>query len=1213
MSFRDQLNSYIQQLERRLRLGAMLRGAAILTSVALAATVVLVLITNALAFSRWSITSARVALLFALVMAVTFGIALPLVALNRRRAARQAEEMFPQFKQRLVTFAERDEEKREPFLDLLALDTLTVARAAEPKSLVPDKKLAAFLGVGAVSLCVLVWLILAGPGFFGEGAALLWAATPHSGTAPFYDIQVVPGDISVRRNSDLMVTAQLIGLQTQNVRLYARYQSASKWDQVPMKPQAGGPGFQFIFGGLPESVEYYVSAGPLDSKHFNIRVLDLPSVKNVRVTYRYPSWTHLQNVTEERGGDLRAVEGTDADLEVETDKPMRDGLLVLDDDQQIRLTAGQGNVYKATVHMQKDGVYHVAALDEGQPVRLSNDFFIEASKAEPPNVIIARPGHDYRASPIEEVTVAVKADDQFGVSEMTLHYSVNGGPEKTVDLLKQKGAKQADGSTVLSLEDFKAVPGDVVSLYAVAKDAHAESRTDISFVQADPFEREFSQSQAAGGGGGGGGGGAMGDQNDISQREKEIIAETWKHEGDKKATQQEAADAAKFLSGVQAKLGEQARSLSGRMQSRELSQENDEFNSFVKDMNAAAEAMGPASDKLQQQKWREAMPSEQKALQNLLRAEATFRQIEVAFGSAGGGGGAGGGAGRDLASLFDLELDTEKNQYETAQTAGGSASQQQKEIDEALQKLDQLAKRQEELAQQQNNSQQSSEQRWQQEMLRRQAEELQRQMEQMARNNGQSGSGSQSGSQQQGGAQGNSSSGASGQSGSAGQSGAGGKSGDPRVQQALDQLRQATDDMRRATSPQQSEAEARRAADRLKEATGLLGSMRHEQSATKVDSLADEASRLAQEERDQTSRIQQAFGQGPGSMAGAQERRKLADEREKLANDLGGLEKNLQDTARELATNNQGPASTKLREALGDMQQSDLRARIQRGADWMRRGIDPNANGMEPEIAAGMQRLEKGLHDAQQAMGATPEQGNDSQQGIETALNRVERLRNQLGGLSRDGQGRQPGQQGQGAQGQGQKGGQGQGQGQGGGQQYGRGGNQGQWSPDGGPGARIGGGGNNGGAYGNTYAGGGANGTVFGNLDTGNNTPQGGPPVQPDNSPVPPQRAYDDTLRDLNQLRQAVREDPESAKEVQDLIQEMEKLDPSRFPGNPALVEQLHSQVLADVDKLELQLRRQLDDKDAGQVRSGDTNTVPQGYEESVAEYYRRLSKTNNK
>jgi hypothetical protein len=100
-------------------------------------------------------------------------------------------------------------------------------------------------------------------------------------------------------------------------------------------------------------------------------------------------------------------------------------------------------------------------------------------------------------------------------------------------------------------------------------------------------------------------------------------------------------------------------------------------------------------------------------------------------------------------------------------------------------------------------------------------------------------------------------------------------------------------------------------------------------------------------------------------------------------------------------------------------------------------------------------------------------------------------------------------------------------------------------------------------------------------------------------------------MRDLNQLRQAVQEDPEMAKQVQELIREMERLDPSRYPGNPALVEQLHSQVLANVDKLELQLRRQIDDKQSGQVRSGDTNTVPQGYEEPVAEYYRRLSKNN--
>ncbi len=152
MSIRDQLNSYIKQLEKRLRLGAAARGAAILTSVALVATVLLVLITNAFAFSRWSITSARVVLLFVLALAVSFGIAIPLRALTRRRAARHAEDIFPEFQQRLVTFAERDAAVREPFIELLAADTLNVARAAEPSRLVPDRTLATFVGVGAASL-----------------------------------------------------------------------------------------------------------------------------------------------------------------------------------------------------------------------------------------------------------------------------------------------------------------------------------------------------------------------------------------------------------------------------------------------------------------------------------------------------------------------------------------------------------------------------------------------------------------------------------------------------------------------------------------------------------------------------------------------------------------------------------------------------------------------------------------------------------------------------------------------------------------------------------------------------------------------------------------------------------------------------------------------------------------------------------------------------
>ncbi|MFY9690911.1 MAG: hypothetical protein WAJ86_13315, partial [Candidatus Acidiferrales bacterium] len=146
--------------------------------------------------------------------------------------------------------------------------------------------------------------------------------------------------------------------------------------------------------------------------------------------------------------------------------------------------------------------------------------------------------------------------------------------------------------------------------------------------------------------------------------------------------------------------------------------------------------------------------------------------------------------------------------------------------------------------------------------------------------------------------------------------------------------------------------------------------------------------------------------------------------------------------------------------------------------------------------------------------------------------------------------------------------------------------------------------------YGERDRGGARGGTNNWWIDTGNNSnlPQ---PASPDNSPLPtdPERSYQQSLDGLNQLRQTVQDDPDTARELQELIREMQQLDPKRFPGNPALFEQLHTQVLNDVDKLELQLRRKLDDKQSGQIRSSNPMPIPAGYQDAVADYFRRLSK----
>ena len=237
-------------------------------------------------------------------------------------------------------------------------------------------------------------------------------------------------------------------------------------------------------------------------------------------------------------------------------------------------------------------------------------------------------------------------------------------------------------------------------------------------------------------------------QDQISQRQKEIITATWNQLKGSGARGSDAENAA-FLSSVQSKLRDQAKSLSERMKARQIEGAGDSFKSFVDDMDKAVESMGPASDKLKGAKWQDALAPEQKALQYLLRAEATFRDIQVAFGSRGGAAAVAAAAMAPRATSKGCSTWswTPRRTSTRARRMTQSADQRQRAIDEALQKLEQLARRQQELAQQQRQQQQTSQQRWQQEMLRREAEELQRQMEQLSR--GDSGQLSRNGQQGQ--------------------------------------------------------------------------------------------------------------------------------------------------------------------------------------------------------------------------------------------------------------------------------------------------------------------------------------------------------------------------------------------------------------------------------------------------------------------------------
>lgn len=106
--------------------------------------------------------------------------------------------------------------------------------------------------------------------------------------------------------------------------------------------------------------------------------------------------------------------------------------------------------------------------------------------------------------------------------------------------------------------------------------------------------------------------------------------------------------------------------------------------------------------------------------------------------------------------------------------------------------------------------------------------------------------------------------------------------------------------------------------------------------------------------------------------------------------------------------------------------------------------------------------------------------------------------------------------------------------------------------------------------------------------------------------PLPIEQAYRESLRDLNQLREFMRANPDVAGDYSNLVR---ALNPQFATNDAELSQRLSHEVLPGMERLELELRRKLEEKTSDQVRSAGAETVPPGYSQAVADYFRKLSK----
>ena len=847
-----------------------------------------------------------------------------------RRVARFVEERCPELEDRVASATELGGASTPTdFQDLVVADAAEKLRGVDLGRVVTPVYLRRAVLRGGLAAAIMVAILVLGIGPLSQVARTAWLhAFPFNVT-----LDVEPGDVKVMAGQPLRIRARLSGTHGAPARTPPTLTVVDGSTPRVMEMRATDDGYLAEFPSVTDSFVYRVGAATLRSRAYQVEALVAPRVRRVDVEYAYPPFTGLRPRVEEDGGDIYAPAGTEVRLRVHADKTIAEGALLLSDGRRVRLEGAGAGPLTVSLPVETDGSYTIALTDtDGLTNPGDAEYVIRATLDRLPEVQLLRPGGDRKITPIEEVTIEARADDDHRVGALELVYTVVGHGEQSVTFETPPRASTVTGRHTLYVEDLDVVPGDFITYFARARDVgyagqSREARSDIFFLEIRPFEYEFERAQSAAG---------MGreaeDVGNLAAVQKEIIVATWRL--DQAPRPAAVADDLLAVAEAQRELrDETARAVERIGEPRlevsagDTGPASENQTSARLAMTGAVDAMTAAHTALTTLSTETSIPHEMEALNQLLTAEATIRRRQVAMQQGQGGGTSGTQAQEDLSALFDRELQREQETNYENETSPGDRDARQGGESEALRRLRELAERQaelnRELAEQEDAETDDASRRTlerltrEQQQLREQLEELADQLARAQRAGGQS-RGQQSGT-----------------------------AGSADLQRVADEMRKAMSELRR-----QDTGNARARGDRaLEEMRRLEQRLRGESDAERSGAL-DEIQLEAQQLADAQRRVADEARQVNADNRSRAARSRLADEKDELAARVDRLDRALEDLDGAEGTAN--PPDAPVRTARDELERESVGERMRAGANSLRRSIREEP---QPGTDADMDRL----------------------------------------------------------------------------------------------------------------------------------------------------------------------------------------------------------------------------------------------------------------
>ena len=653
-----------------------------------------------------------------------------------RQVARYVEERCPALQDRLTSAADIARGGRpSPFRELVVGDAARHARAVDPRVVVPRGEILTRSAQVGAAVAVLLLVLAAGSDPLGRLGRTAWLyALPHTAA-----LHVEPGDARVPVGEPLRLHATLdaaAGAPARTPPVVVMTDGGGRQQSAGMEAAPGGA-YRLDIPAVEDSFSYRVRAASLESGPYAVTALRPPRVERIDVAYRYPPSIGLPPRIEIDGGDVQAPPGTRVTVTVRLSKPVEQALLARAAGGRTALApAGGPAVLAGTFEVGDDDTYRIEARDaDGLRNPAGIDYFIRSIADEPPAVEIVRPGGDREITPLEEVVVEARAEDDYGLRRFELVYGLPGRNERVVSLQHDDGVVRTTGSHTIFAEELPLEPGNFITYHVRARDTGAAvTRSDIYFLEVRPFGREFEEARSQDSTG------MPADElGRLQELQKEIVVATWKLDGRRPA--ERSPEDIETVADAQNDVALAARVLASRLSPPAPvvdTEGSGEARAVEAALAAAGESMTAAEAELRDGRTDAAIPHEMAALEHLRQARDEAARTQVQPPTNRGAPGSGPTAQEDLSALFDRELRREQEtNYENRRQ---EPEQSADEGDDALRRrLQELAQRQEDLNRRQQAAADEAERAGRQaaermlERLAREQEEIQREMEALGR------------------------------------------------------------------------------------------------------------------------------------------------------------------------------------------------------------------------------------------------------------------------------------------------------------------------------------------------------------------------------------------------------------------------------------------------------------------------------------------------